>query len=421
MFKSNRKRNESSTEYFNRISSLPTSLDLQTILSNGKAVIDNLTQEIGTSIVEGLMLMERENISGSAYHPKPGYKKWSRQKGSIYLGKSKVPVMVPRLRDDSGEIVLPIYKKLKDANSFSEELLDTSLSGLAGRRYGEVIDRVGKQFGVHRSSVSRHIKTATAKRLKLLLERKLDDFEPFTILIDGVHRAKHVVMVAVGIDVKGNKQVLGLWEGATENAAVCEAMLSDFVSRGLSLHPNILWISDGGSGIKKALRDRYGKDLIHQRCTLHKKRNIEEHLPESYRAEFRRRYGNAIHMTTYEDARKELVKVLEWLRGINSAAARSLEEVGENLLTVHRIGVPSELRKSLMTTNAIESIFNGMSYAEKNVKRYRDNKMLVRWMAAVVLYREESFYKIRGHEQIDEVVKAMATRSFKLAGERLIA
>lgn len=421
MRKSNRKRNESAMEYFGRIEDLASGISLSEILTNGKTVIDALTQEIGTSIVEGLMLMERENISGSAYHPKSGYKKWSRQKGSVFIGKGKIPVMVPRLRNANKEIVLPIYEKLRKREVFSEELLDSTLSGLAGRRYGAVMDRVGRQFGVRRSSVSRHIKEATTNRLKMLLERRLDAFEPFAILIDGVHKAGHVIMVATGIDVGGNKLMLGLWEGATENSALCEAMLSDMESRGLSLHANILFLSDGGSGIKKALTDRFGKELLHQRCTIHKRRNIENHLPESYRSEFRRRYNNAINMTNYEDARKELLKVLLWLRGISSSASRSLEEVGENLLTVHRIGVPSELRKSLLTTNIIESIFNGLSYAEKNVKRYRDGKMLVRWMASVVLRREGSFKKVQGYRHISEVVKNLSSKSFRLAEERLIA
>ena len=99
--------------------------------------------------------------------------------------------------------------------------------------------------------------------------------------------------------------------------------------RGLALHPDVIFVTDGGSGLNRALKDRFGKGLKHQRCVIHKRRNIESHLPEMYRAEFNRRDNNAIGMTKYEDAKRELRKVHEWLTGINASAARSLDEGGK--------------------------------------------------------------------------------------------
>ncbi len=199
-----------------------------------------------------------------------------------------------------------------------------------------------------------------------------------------------VVMAAIGVDAQGYKRVLGLWQGSSENTEMCRSFLSDMESRGLALHPDIIFVTDGGTGLNRALKDRFGKDLKHQRCVIHKRRNVESHLPEMYRAEFDRRYNNAIGMVNYEDARRELLKVHEWLEGINTSAAKSLSEGGERLLTVHRLGIPAPLRKSLITTNIIESTFNGLDSIEKNVKRYRDIEMFKRWMAAEVLHREKT-------------------------------
>jgi len=422
MSKTSRKRNESASQYFERSTPLGNAgLNLTRVIQEGKTLLDEFQKNLGRKLVESLLLMEREVVGGTAYKPKQGYKKWSSQQGSVYVGKGKVKVSVPRLRNEDGEVPSAVYESLKNPDAFSEELMDACMSGLSGRRYGEVIDNVGERFGVSKSSVSRRVKEATERQLKELLERRLDGFEIFAMFLDGVHKAGKVVMAAVGVDSQGKKMVLGLWEGTTENADICKALLSDLESRGLSLHPNVLFITDGGSGINSALKARYGKRLLHQRCTIHKKRNILNHLPEEYHAEFRRRYDTAVNMVKYDEAKRELLSVLEWLRGINTSAARSLEECGERLLTVHRIGVPAELRRSLLTTNIIESTFNGMTYAEKNVKRYRNGEMLMRWMGAVLMFRERSYRKLDGYKQIKDVTDILVKSSFTLAEDRLVA
>lgn len=421
MNKTTRKRNESARAHFEHSSPLGGTMQLMQVIQHGKAVLDEFQKNLGRRIVESLLLMEREAVGGSAYHPKPGYKKWSSQQGSVYVGKGKVKISVPRLRNEDGEVSSAIYEKLKNPEVFSEELLDACMSGLSGRRYGEVIDNVGERFGVSKSSVSRRVKEATAKQLKDLLERRLDGFDMFAMFLDGVHKAGKVVMAAVGVNCEGEKKVLGLWEGTTENAEVCKALLSDLESRGLSLHPNILFVTDGGPGINSALKARFGNKLIHQRCSIHKKRNIQSHLPEEYHAEFKRRYDRAVNMVEYAEAKKELLSVLSWLKGINTSAARSLEECGERLLTVHKMNIPVKLRSSFITTNIIESTFNGMTYAEKNVKRYRNGEMLMRWMASVLMYRERSYRKVDGYKEINGVVESLVKSSFTLAEERLTA
>lgn len=397
-------------------------VSLAKIVSEGKNCLDLIASEMGARLVEAILLAERECVAGAKYHPTGKMKKWASQPGSVYIGKGKTKIRVPRLRDGNGEVKSKIYEKLKAPEAFSEELLSACICGLSARRYEELVETTGEVFGVSRSSISRKVKLSATKKLKDLAERRLDDFEPFAIFMDAMHRCQRVVMAAIGVDVDGNKRVLGLWEGGSENAEMCKSFLSDMESRGLSLHPDVLFITDGGTGLTKALVERFGRRLKQQRCIIHKKRNVEAHLPKKYRAEFKRRYDTAMNMVSYDDAKKELLDVLEWLEGISVGAAKSLREGGERLLTLHRLGVPPTLRKSLITTNIIESSFNGMDTCEKNVKRYRDVKMFMRWMAADLCEREKHFHRLEGYATIPEVIKKMREKSFSLLDrENLVA
>lgn len=395
---------------------------LADLAEQGKSCLDALSREMGARLVEAILLAEREQLGGAAYHPREGFKKWSSQGGSVYIAGGKTKVRVPRLRDENGEVKSRIYARLKDPGAFSEHLLHACLSGLSGRRYEDVFSTAGEAFGVSKSSVSRKVIAACTRKLRELNERRLEDFEAVAVFMDAMHRCGEVVMAAIGVDARGYKRVLGLWQGSSENTEMCRSFLSDMESRGLALHPDIIFVTDGGSGLNRALKDRFGKDLKHQRCVIHKRRNVESHLPEMYRAEFDRRYNNAIGMVNYEDARRELLKVHEWLEGINTSAAKSLSEGGERLLTVHRLGIPALLRKSLITTNIIESTFNGLDAIEKNVKRYRDIEMFKRWMAAEVLHREKNWRRLDGYAKIPELVEKLREKSMKLLDyEALIA
>ncbi len=151
-------------------------------------------------------------------------------------------------------------------------------------------------------------------------------------------------VITLGIDIQGIKHVLGFWEGASEDHEVCEALLSDIQNRGLTLTKGIIWITDGGSGIIKALRDRFGNKVLHQRCVIHKDRNIQKHVPKKYRAEAHRRFMTAIEQNSYEDARGMLEDMKRWLGGINESAADSLQEAIEEILTVHRLKITGLLR-----------------------------------------------------------------------------
>lgn len=380
------------------------------ILAGGKQAFDHTMLEIGKMFAETIMLMDREERTGPEYVPTdPDMKKWASQPGSVFIGDQKVKVSHPRVRDTlhGKEVPLASYLKLKEKSRFSEELLEQILRGMSARKYEETVVSSAAAFGVSASSVSRKIVEVTARKLKEFQERSLKDFHPFAIFLDTIHRGGEAFIVALGIDRSGQKQVLGFWEGSSENHEICEGLFSDLERRSLLISKRIIFVTDGGSGIIKTLRDRFGKKLIHQRCTIHKDRNIQKHLPKRYRDEAHRRFRIALEQTSYEEARKMLVEFERWLREKNASAADSLMEAIEEILTLHRLEVPALLRKTLHSTNPIESLFSNVRHCERNVKRPRGSKMLQRWLGSVLLYCEESFRTIKGHEEIRAVVSAI--------------
>jgi transposase-like protein len=378
------------------------------VMLGGKRALDEALLKIGRLTAETIMFIEREEKAGPDYHPtSPGLHKWASQRGSIYVGDQKIAVDHPRLRNPDGEVPLRTYEQLKQPGGFSEELLGQVLRGMSARNYGETVTEASKAVGVTPSSVSRHLVAATSKQLAEFKERRLDDFQIFAMFLDTVHRGGKAFIVALGIDQAGVKAPLGFWEGATENHEICEELLSDLERRGLKLSKRVLWVTDGGGGIIKTLEGRYGKKLIHQRCTLHKDRNIQRHLPKKYRKEAHRLFTTALEQNSYADAKKMLKDFERWLRDINESAADSLVEAIEEVLTLHKLKVPAILRKTLHSTNPIESMFSMVRDCEKNIKRYRTSKMRQRWLASVLLHCEQRFKRIKGHASIEVVLAAI--------------
>ncbi len=378
------------------------------ILFEGKRELDGISLELGRMVAEAIMYMEREKIAGPDYQPyRSEVCKWASQPGSVFIGNGKVRLEHPRLRGPEGEIGLRTYGKLKERGRFSEELLGRVLRGLAGRRYQETLVEAAGVFGVSPSSVSRHLVEATAGKLKEFRERSLKDFHCFAIFLDTIHRGGEAFIIALGLDVCGRKRVLGFWQGATENHEICEALLSELDSRGLVLSKKIVFVTDGGKGIIKALKERVGSGLIHQRCTIHKDRNIQRHLAKRWRKEAHFRFRTALEQNSYADAKRMLKDFEQWLRQLNESAADSLQEAFEEILTLHRLKVPALLRKTLHSTNPIESMFSTVRDCEGNLKRYRGSRMAQRWLGAVLLHCEQGFKRVKGYAGIKQVMAAI--------------
>ncbi len=380
--------------------------ELGEVMAEGKRALDGCVVEVGRMLVEVMMQAQRVQIAGADYEPAAeGLKKWGWQEGSVYCGSQKLKVEHPRLRNSEGEMTLPIYERLKKPGEFSEEMLVRAMRGLSGRKYRETVEEISQGFGISPSSISKRLVEATAGKLRELRERDLKDFEAFAIFLDTVHRGGSAFVVALGIDILGGKRVLGFWEGATEHQEVAKSLFSDLESRGLRLTDEIIFVTDGGGGIIRALKDRFRENLIHQRCTIHKDRNLQRHLPKRYRKECHRRFAYALALKDYSEARKALNDLETWLGQINESAAESLREAKEQILTLHRLEVPGLLRRTLHSTNPIESMFATVRDCESNIKRYRSSKMSQRWLGAVLIHAEESFRTVKGYQEIPKVIR----------------
>lgn len=379
---------------------------LHEIIQSGTHALNRLSLELGQQLAEFILYSEREELAGPDYQPrKEGLYKWASESGSVYVGGQKVAVEKPRLRGNDKEFSLKSYRAMKEKEGFSEELLGKSLAGLSARRYRQTLVNAAEAFGVSPSAVSERLVEATSQKLKEFRERRLEDFHPFAVFIDTVHRGGVAFVVALGLDIQGQKLVLGFWEGATENAEVAEMLLTDLEQRGLKLSAKVLFIIDGGKGLAKTLKSRYGRKLVLQRCTIHKDRNLQAHLPKRHRAEAHRRFRIALEQNDYKEAEKLLRELEQWLRAINESAADSLLEAFHELLTLHRLKVPALLRRTLHSTNPIESLFSRVRSCEKNLKRYRNSQMSQRWLATVLLYAEKTFRTVKGIDQIQAVLE----------------
>jgi putative transposase len=376
------------------------------VIGSGKQALDAVMLEMGRMVAESIMLIEREELAGPDYYPThPGLQKWAHEAGSAYIGDQKVKVTRPRLRDmEQGEVPLKSYARLHATGDFSEELLEKILRGVSAQKYTETVIDAAQAFGVSPSAVSQKMVSLTATKLKAFQKRSLAAYTPFALFLDTVHRGGEAFLVALGVDLSGEKMALGFWQGSSENHEICEALFRDLERRGLVLSKRILFVTDGGSGLRKALRERFGKKLVHQRCAIHKSRNLQRHLAKRYRHEAYQRLKTALEQTHYTEARQMLLELEAWLRTKNESAADSLLEAFEELLTVHRLKVPALLRKTLMSTNPIESMFSLVRHSERNIKRSRGSAMLQRWLGTVLLYCEQQFKRVKGFAGIPQVM-----------------
>ena len=363
------------------------------VIGSGKQALDAVMLEMGRMVAESIMLIEREALADPDYYPThPGLQKWAHEAGSAYIGDQKVTVTRPRLRDVAqGEVPLKSYARLHAPGDFSEELLEKILRGVSAQKYTETVIEAARA-----SAVSQKMVALTATKLKAFQKRSLAEYTPFALFLDTVHRGGEAFLVALGVDLKGEKMALGFWQGSSENHESCEALFRDLERRGLTLSRRILFVTDGGSGLRKALRERFGKKLVHQRCAIHKSRHLQRHLVKRYRNEAHQRLKTALEQTHYAEARQMLLELEVWLRTKNESAADSLLEAFEELLTVHRLTVPALLRKTLLSTNPIESMFSLVRHSERNIKRSRGSAMLQRWLGTVVLYCEQQFKRVKG-------------------------
>jgi transposase-like protein len=256
--------------------------------------------------------------------------------------------------------------------------------------------------------VSDHFVRVSRGKLGGLLERPLDKLKLCVLYIDGIEFKGQHLIVALGINIDGTKTVLGLRQGASENATVVGELLDDLVERGVDFSVPMLYVLDGAKALTKAVRKHAGSQALVQRCQLHKRRNVTGHLPEPYRDAVERKMINADQMTHYVDAKKALDRLHRELMDLNPSAARSLAEGMEETLTVHRLQLKGWLRSTLATTNPIESAFSVVDRICKRVKRWRRGDHRERWVGAGLWLAERNFRRVKGYKQLPKLLAELA-------------
>jgi len=217
----------------------------------------------------------------------------------------------------------------------------------------------------------------------------------------------------LGIDETGTKHVLGFREGTTENQTVCKELLADVVARGVPADRSLLVVIDGGKGLRKAVSDVFGQYALVQRCRVHKRRNVLEHLPEGERGPVRAAMNEAYKSTSAETALRLLENLARSLDKRHPSAAASLREGMEETLTVTRLGLTGALSKTLETTNPIENLNGGIRRVGGRVKYCRNGRMALRWVATSALECARNFRRLKGHQEMPKLVAALRDRDNK--------
>lgn len=378
--------------------------------------VGNLMREAGLLLMMGIMEEEVRHVAGERYtqNSERNASRWGKERGYCVVDGQKVPITRTRVRDKTKhEVKLGSYEMFQRSGPLQAAVWDRMMRGLSTRNYGPVVKDFVQAYGVEKSAVSENFIEASREKLKELMERPLGALKLCAVLIDGTPFKDRQMIVALGIGCDGRKTVLGLREGATENTAVVGSLLSELVERGLDFSTPRLYILDGGKALAAAVKRHAGEAGFIQRCQVHKKRNVIDHLPEEYKADVRRKLQNAYSTLDYEAAKKALETLHRELMHINPSAARSLAEGMDETLTVHKLGVPLQLRKTLCCTNVIESAFSIVETVCRNVKRWRDGDHIERWVASGLLVAERQFRKVIGYREIPLLLAAMTSATSK--------
>ena len=305
------------------------------------------------------------------------------------------------------EAPLGSYQALQQASLLEEAIWRKIMHGLSMRSYAEVVRELEQSYGIEKSAVSAHFQEGSRQRLQIVETRSLKEQQFCALFLDGTYFQKQQLIVALGLTLQGQKIVLGVRQGATENGTVVRQLLEDLQDGGVDFSVPRLYVLDGGKALHSALQKVAGPYAQIQRCQVHKIRNVVDHLSQQHQTAVRCKLRNAYTMRDYADAKRALDALLHQLMHLNPSAARSLEEGLEETLTVHRLRVPYQLREKLDTTNIIESTFSSVDSICRNVKRWHDGDQRLRWVASSLLWAESRWNRIHHREQLPILVKEL--------------
>jgi transposase-like protein len=380
-------------------------MPLLNLVIEAKVTLDAFIDVVGRSCLEAVLQLSAAEMAGMPHQGKAGgaVQRHGTQQGVVTLPTQKVRGTKPRLRRKGGgkgaEVEIPAYTAMQQGADLREKLATILLRGVSTRAYGDVIPAMAETCGVSRSSVSREFIEASDAALRTLCDRRFDDTDLLLLYIDGVQAGGHQVIAAIGVDGEGYQHLLGLAEGATENAVVVKGLLEDLVARGVTPTRPYLFLIDGSKALRAAVTAVFGADTPVQRCRHHKIENVISSVPNALKEELKCEMKAAYRLSA-KDGMARLEAQADWRDSRYPSAASSLREGLAETFTINRLDMPATLRRCLGTTNLIESANAGMRRRTDRVTRWRNGPMVLRWFAAGYLETEQHFRRIMGYEHL---------------------
>jgi transposase-like protein len=377
-------------------------------------------QQMGMLAFSEMLEAEAAEIAGpkGRHAEERTHHHWGTTRTMLPFGGRHVVVERPRVRGrgkGGKEVELPSVTTARSTDPMPSHVAEQVVVGVSTRGYGrslEPLDESLESRGESKSHVSRALIEKTTEKLAEFLGRKLDDVALAAMFIDGIEIGGHAVIIALGVTKDGTKVPLGVWCGSTENHVVTAALMQNLIERGLRVDAPLLFVIDGGKGIRKALADVFGDRAVVQRCQVHKARNVRDHLPLERRAYVRRQMHDAYRSRSAKTAKKLLMQLVSWLEANGEdAAAASLREGLDETLTVLRRNLPATLCRTFATTNAIENLNGTLRRVIRNVKRWQGETMIKRWVALGVAEAQRGFRRVKGHGQMNVLLSALSPKA----------
>ena len=376
--------------------------------------VGELIRQAGLQLMDLLMQEEVRELAGERSERQSARtaNRWGSERGFCVVMGQKVPIQRPRVRTtDDKEVRLGSYEMFHRGEPLTETVWEKLMLGLSTRNYGQAIRQFTEAYGLEKSAVSEHFIEASRAKLKKMMERRLDKTRLCALLIDATPFQGQQMVAALGIDEHGRKMILGIRQGATENATVVGELLGDLVERGLDFTEPRLYILDGGKALTAAVKKHAGESAAIQRCQVHKRRNVLDHLTDEQKPAVSKKLNAAYALEEYGAAKEALHTLHRELMHLNPSAARSLGEGMEETLTIHRLHLPAQLRKTMASTNVIESAFSIVEKVCKNVKRWHGGDQRERWVGSGLLVAENQFRRITGYKLIPVLMEELKNLS----------
>ena len=420
-----------------RFSTTATALPPTTLGSVGKAweevsaSFDHFCLAAGIEALGTMLENDAQEACGPRHSRAEGRRgdRWGRTQGKIGFHGGRVEIERPRVRELGGrEVVLPSWERAITEDWLGRWALNLMLINVSTRKFRRAVRLpegdipVAHGAGVSKSAASRHFVALSAERMKEWMASDLAGLDILVVQIDGIHIVDDLVLVAaIGIDGDGVEHLLGLVEGATENTTVVQALIDNLVERGLDPAVPRLFIIDGAKALSKAIRRTFGRHTPIQRCQIHKARNIVGRLPPSLHASVRRVLRQAWELDDAEKAEKLIRNLARRLEHEAPGACASILEGLDEMLTVTRLGLPSQLRRALACTNIIENMMGTVRRVCRNVKRWRTASMALRWTAAAMLEAKKGFRKLKAYKQLPALRMALKAHQEKVSNNSALA